>query len=68
MIGLVYMENNMIRGFFDNTREKVLNILLTQTAVTLELENLYSHDKLTGCYSRQKLDEVLAKNDYKALV
>ncbi len=68
MIGIVYMENNMIRGFFDNTREKVLNILLTQTAVTLELENLYSHDKLTGCFSRQKLDEVLVKNDYKALL
>ncbi|MDO9056894.1 MAG: EAL domain-containing protein [Sulfuricurvum sp.] len=68
LIGLVYMENNLIKGFFDNTREKVLNILLTQTAVTLELENLYSHDKLTGCFSRQKLDEVLIKNDFSALL
>ena len=68
MIGLVYMENNLIKNFFDNTREKVLNILLTQTAVTLELENLYSHDKLTGCLSRQKLDEVLSKNDFSALL
>lgn len=68
LIGLVYMENNLIKGFFDNTREKVLNILLTQTAVTLELESLYSHDKLTGCLSRQKLDEVLMKNDFSALL
>jgi len=68
LLGLVYMENNLIKGFFDNTREKVLNILLTQTAVTLELENLYSHDKLTGCLSRQKLDEVLIKNDFSALL
>ncbi len=68
LIGLIYMENNFIRGFFDNTREKVLNILLTQTAATLELEHLYSHDKLTGCYSRQKLDEVLLKNDFSALL
>ncbi len=68
LIGLVYMENNLIKGFFDHTREKVLNILLTQTAVTLELENLYSHDKLTGSLSRQKLDEVLQKNDFSALL
>ena len=68
LIGLIYMENNFIKGFFDNTREKVLNILLTQTAVTLELEHLYSHDKLTGCFSRQKLDEVLSKNDFSALL
>lgn len=68
LIGLVYMENNLIKGFFDNTREKVLNILLTQTAVTLELENLYSHDKLTGSLSRQKLDEVLQKNDFAGLL
>ena len=68
LIGLVYMENNLIKNFFDNTREKVLNILLTQTAVTLELETLYSHDKLTGCLSRQKLDEVLSKNEFSALL
>lgn len=68
LIGLIYMENNLIKGFFDNTREKVLNILLTQTAVTLELETLYSHDKLTGALSRQKLDEVLSQNDFYALL
>lgn len=35
---------------------------------TKELENFYSHDRLTGCFNRQKLDEVLSKNDFKSLM
>lgn len=65
--GLVYLENNLVKNFFDSSRQNILNIILTQTALTLELEELYNRDKLTGCYSRQKLDEILTTNDYHSL-
>jgi len=35
---------------------------------TKELERMYTHDKLTGCFNRQKLDEVLSQNDFSSLM
>lgn len=35
---------------------------------TRELEELYAHDKLTGCLNRQKLDEALSKNEFSSLM
>ncbi|MEY4503885.1 MAG: hypothetical protein RL154_177 [Pseudomonadota bacterium] len=37
-------------------------------AKTKELEEFYLHDSLTGCFNRQKLDEVLLKNDFSYLM
>lgn len=67
LFGLVYLENNLVKNFFDSSRQNILNIILTQTALTLELEELYNRDRLTGCYSRQKLDDILLNNTFHSL-
>lgn len=67
LFGLIYLENNLVKNFFDSSRQNILNIILTQTALTLELEELYNRDKLTGCYSRQKLDDILFTNAFHSL-
>jgi len=45
LAGLVYMENALAKGFFNLAREKILNILMSQAAVSLENAQLF--EKMT---------------------
>ena len=41
LIGIIYLENNLIAGAFTSDRIKILNLLCTQAAISLENARLY---------------------------
>jgi len=53
LIGILYLENNLTLGAFTQERVKVINILTTQAAISLENARLY--DNLTS--ANQQLEE-----------
>ncbi len=45
LVGVVYMENTLAKGFFNSARAKILNILMAQAAVSLENARLFEKQK-----------------------
>ncbi len=43
LIGILYLENNVVTGAFTSSRLQVLNILSSQAAISIENARLYSH-------------------------
>ncbi|MCW5314088.1 AAA family ATPase [Nostoc sp. KVJ3] len=47
LLGILYLENNLITGAFSSDRVEILNLLCTQTAISLENARLYQHAQST---------------------
>lgn len=45
LVGAVYMENSLAKGFFNSARAKILNILMAQAAISLENAQLFERQK-----------------------
>ncbi len=43
MVGILYLENNLVTGAFTSDRMEVLNIITTQAAISLQNAALYDH-------------------------
>ncbi|BAY64201.1 multi-sensor signal transduction multi-kinase [Calothrix brevissima NIES-22] len=50
LLGILYLENNLITGAFTSDRVEILNLLCTQAAISLENARLYQRSQI---YSRQ---------------
>ena len=53
-IGILYLENNLIRNVFTNDRLEVLNILCSQAAISLENAHLYFNLKRSQIREKEK--------------
>jgi histidine kinase len=42
IVGLLYLENNLVRGAFTNDRIEILNMIISQAAISLENAKLYN--------------------------
>ncbi|WP_366839359.1 ATP-binding protein [Nostoc sp. LPT] len=47
LLGILYLENNLITGAFSSDRVKILNLLCTQAAISLENARLYQQAQNT---------------------
>ncbi len=62
LLGVLYLENNLMRGAFTSDRVEILNLLCTQAAISLENAHLYQRSQI---YSRQlelSLEELRASD------
>jgi len=46
IIGILYLENNLLEGVFNHERVEILNVITTQLAISLENANLFALRKL----------------------
>ena len=53
-IGIIYLENNLIEGAFTSDRVKVLNLLCSQAAISLQNARLYENLKESEGREREK--------------
>ncbi|MBE9040884.1 GAF domain-containing protein, partial [Oscillatoriales cyanobacterium LEGE 11467] len=58
LIGLVYLENNLVSGAFTPDRLKVLTLLCAQAAISLENATLYQNLQESGAREREKNTEL----------
>lgn len=62
LLGILYLENNLVSGAFTSDRVEILNLLCTQAAISLENAHLYQRSQI---YSRQlelSLEELRASD------
>ncbi len=58
LIGLLYLENNLITGAFTKERVKVLHILCSQAAISLEKAKLYQDLQQSEAGNREKATQL----------
>ena len=73
LIGLLYLENNVLPGAFTAKRLAVLEIIASQAAIALENAGLFAElqrtaitDSLTGAYNTRFFHEVLGRETARA--
>ncbi len=65
VIGIIYLDNRMVKGLFNDGDLEILNILGSHAGVSIENARLYRQaviDGLTGIYNRAFLDNFLIKS------
>ncbi|KYC36823.1 histidine kinase [Scytonema hofmannii PCC 7110] len=62
LLGVLYLENNIVRGAFTSDRVKLLNLFCTQAAISLENARLYERSQNYAQKLEQSLNELSASN------
>jgi predicted ATPase/signal transduction histidine kinase/tRNA A-37 threonylcarbamoyl transferase component Bud32 len=62
-IGLIYLENNLIRGAFTSKRVKALTLLSAQISIAIDNARLYTNLQTYSQQLEAKSQELAAKND-----
>ncbi|AFY58456.1 putative ATPase [Rivularia sp. PCC 7116] len=65
-IGLLYLENRLTIGAFTQHHLKILNLIVTQAAISLENAELYSRLSEYSCTLKQKVEERTQQLKHKA--
>ncbi|MBD2490392.1 AAA family ATPase [Aulosira sp. FACHB-615] len=58
LLGILYLENNFLKGAFTSDRIELLNLLCAQAAISLENAQLYQHSQESKQQLERSLDEL----------
>ncbi|WP_427156956.1 AAA family ATPase [Aliinostoc sp. HNIBRCY26] len=62
LLGILYLENNLVKGAFKSDRIELLNLICTQAAISLENARLYQLAQESAQQLQRSLDELSASN------
>ncbi|MCF4965740.1 GAF domain-containing sensor histidine kinase, partial [Nostoc sp. CMAA1605] len=62
LLGILYLENNLVKGAFKSDRIELLNLICAQAAISLENARLYQLAQESAQQLQRSLDELSASN------
>ncbi|WP_445291791.1 ATP-binding protein [Calothrix sp. NIES-2098] len=62
LLGILYLENNLLTGAFTSERVEILNLICTQAAISLENARLYQRSQIYSQQLEQSLEELRASD------